>query len=274
MSHGCWKRARVLALLALAGCGGGVEKTRDAGRTEGQPAWLAELPARTVEAAPGETVWAVVPLPGTAAAAVGTFRLEAVAGTRTVLADALGNRTEVPGALVHPVSAFPEAELEVGSVVLADRWDARKVVGRVADLSAGEVRLAFDWNGVTVTGAMDVAVPLAALGDASPLAWVVYRTPGETARYKGLRFAESGGRVWISDDGGQVMVVAEDAVERLADPGGEAFEEGDPVAAYSWGHGYRRGVIEAVLEPGLRYAVKVEAGPTRPYFFDSLTAAP
>ncbi len=268
----------VLAGFLLSGCAGTAVDHGDQGPAP--PSWLEGLPERTVTAAPGEMVWAVVPELGSEAAAIRTYRLAAVTGAEAVLVDTIGNRYQgVPGALVHPASGFPEAELTVGTAVLADRWDAGKIVGRVARLEAGQVELDYDWNGVTVTGATDAVLVLPAGEGSLVLRWVGYRTPGVGTSapgpwYKGLCFAESGEKVWISTDGGHVEVVAVGAVKPLADIGRAELAQGDAVAAYSWGHGYRRGVIEEVLEPGLRYTVKLEGGQTRPVFFDSLTAEP
>ncbi len=265
--------ALTLALLLMGACNGAVV---DHGAAEPQPpSWLAGLPERTVEASPGETVWAVVPELGDDGARIGSYQLESAEGARAVLVDGIGNRYEgVPGALVHPVSGFPEAELALGTAVLADRWDAGGVVGRVSGLEAGRLELAYDWNGVTVTGTMDAVIALPAGEGSLALRWVGYRVEGAAAWSKGLCFAESGDQAWISADGGHVEVVAKDAVKPLADLGRGELGAGDAVAAYSWGHGYRPGVIEEVLEPGLRYAVKLEGGETRPVFFDSLTAEP
>lgn len=266
------KRALALALLIACGCNGAVD---DAGGPR-PPSWLAGLPERAVEASPGETVWAVVPELGNDGARIGSYRLESAEGRQAVLVDGIGNRFEsVPGALVHPVSSFPEAELAVGVAVLADRWDADRVVGRVTSLEDGRVELAYDWNGVTVTGSMDAVMALPAADDSLVLRWVGYRPEGDDdSWFKGLCFAQSGDKLWISTDGGNVEVVGVAAVKPLADLGRVAPATGDAVAAYSWGHGYRSGVVEEVLEPGLRYAVKLEGGETRSVFFDSLTSEP
>ncbi len=266
------RAALMAALLFTCGCNGtAADRAGDAAPQP--PSWLAGLPEVTVGAAPGETVGAVVPELGSEAARLGTYRLESAAGAEAVLTDALGIRYEgVPGALIHPVSGFPEAELTVGTAVLANRWDAGKIVGRVTGFEGGRVELAYDWNGVTVNGAMDAVLAPPAGEGSLALRWVGYRSEGAERWYKGLCFAESGDRAWISTDGGHVEIVAKDAVKPLADLGRAELAQGDAVAAYSWGHGYRPGVVEAVLEPGLRYAVKLESGETRPVFFDRLTA--
>ncbi len=262
-----------LALLLALGCSGTAVDESDSGPQP--PSWLAGLPERAATAAPGETVWAVVPELGSEGARLATYRLESAAGAEAVLVDGIGNRYEgVPGALVHPVSSFPEAELAPGTAVLAGRWDDGRIVGRVTGLEDDRVELAYDWNGVTVTSPMDAVIPLPAGEGSLALSWVGYRALGSDAWYKGLCFAESGEQLWISADGGHVDVVARDAVKPLADLGRVELAVGDAVAAYSWGQGYRPGVVEAVLEPGLRYAVKLKDGETRPVFFDSLTAEP
>lgn len=239
------------------------------------PSWLAGLSERAIEATPGETVWAVVPELGNEGARVGTYRLESATGGEAVLVDGIGNRyAGVPGALVHPVSGFPEAELAVGTVVLADRWDAGQVVGRVLGVQAGLVELAYDWNGVTVSGTMASFMALPVAEDSLALRWVGYQVPGDDSWYKGLCFAENDAQAWISTDDNRVEVISRDAVKPLTDLGRAVFATGDAVAAYSWDHGYRPGVVAEVLEPGLRYAVKLEGGEMRPVFFDSLTASP
>ncbi len=263
-----WSLAALLVHFGCGGAGGGAPEA-------GGPTWLAGLPRRNVEAAAGDEVWAVVPRGGREAATVATYRVESVSGSEAVLVDGLGRRFEgVPGALVHPRSGFPEGEMVEGTVVLGDRWDARGVVGRVAGLDGGRVRVAFDWNGATATDVLDSVMPLPASGESPVLRWVAYRpAAGEGAWYKGLCFAESDDRVWILDDGGFVEVAAREAVKVLGDLGGGDPAVGAEVAAYTWGHGYRSGVIEEVLEPGLRYAVRLEGGQTRAFFFEDLTAA-
>lgn len=252
------------AVLLAQGCGGG--GTVDPGPSG--PAWLAGLPQRAVEAAPGETVWAVVPQAGSESATLSTYRVESAAGKTAVLVDALGNRlAEVPGALIH--SAPGAAEPAEGDVVLADRWDADRVVGRVA-AAEGAAQVAFDWNGVTETGAMDAMRPLATGGDSLALRWVGYRSAPDGPWFKGLCFAESDEQLWIADDSGQAVIVARDAVKTLSDLGAE-LAAGDEVSAYSWGHGYRSGRVAEVLEPGLRYAVELEGGEVRAFFFENLT---
>ena len=264
MKLAVWARALALPLVVLLGGCGGAESN--------EPAWLAELPERTIEAAAGERVWAVVPEQGSEAARLATYRIAETSGTESVLVDDLGNRFEgVPGALVHPLSGFPEAELAVGVAVLADRWDAAKVVGRVSRIEDGEVEITFDWNGSTAVGAMDAVMPLPA-GDGLILRWVAYPGSDAATWHKGLCFAESDDRLWISDDGGHVEVVAKDSVKLLDDLGRE-LQVGATVSAYCWDHGFRQGVIAEVLEPGLRFAVRTEDGETRPFFFEDLTAA-
>ena len=216
-------------------------------------------------------MWAVVPRLGSEAAHLGTYRLESAEGGLAVLTDTLGNRYDnVPGALVHAISEPPATELAVGTAVLAGRWDANGVVGRVARVDEGNVELSYDWNGVTVTSGMEAVVPVPATTDSLALRWVGFQS-GDTW-YRGFCFSESDQQVWIRADGGHVEVVARDAVKPLADLGHAELKAGDAVAAYSWGEGYRAGVVEAVLEPGLRYAVKLDTGETRAVFFDSLTA--
>ncbi len=258
--------------LLLAGCNGNAVDTADAPGPQ-PPGWLSGLPERAVEAAQGETVWAVVPELGSEAARLGSYRLEAAVGTGAVLTDDIGNRYEgVPGVLVHALSSFPEAELAPGSMVLAGRWDVSRVVGRITSVDEGKIELAYDWNGVTVTSGMDAVMAVPAGEDSLVLRWVGY--PGEDgAWYKGLCFAESDDQVWLNTDDGHVVVTDRSAVKPLADLG-SPLAAGDAVAAYTWAHGFRSGVIEEVLEPGLRYAVKLESGETRPIFFDSLTAEP
>ena len=267
-----------IVLAAVVGaCGGdGTGSEEAAAEAEATwPSWLAELPRLTVEAGAGEPVWAVVPERGSEQAAVATYRLAAISGTGAALVDALGNRyEEVPGALVHPVSAFPSGELTAGAAVLADRWDAGKVVGRVTRLESDDLELAYDWNGVTTRGAMEVVMPLPAGGDRHVLRWVAFPSPAAAADatwFKGLCFAESEDRLWISADSGYVEIVAKDQVKILSDLGRAELQAGAKVAAYSWGYGYRPGVIAEVLEPGLRYAVELADGETRPFYFADLT---
>ncbi len=255
--------AGLLALLWMAGCGGDTSTLL----------LIAELPHRAVEAQPGETVWAAIPESGGESVTLGTFELESSAGNFASLTDILGNRFEkVPGALIYPLSGFSQtAKLATGSVALADRWDARKVVGRVASSEGDAVQIAFDWNGTTETAAMNVVMPLPAGGDSLVLRWVAYRVSAEGATwYKGLCFAESENNLWISADGGHLEVVERDQVRPLDDLG-RSLAVGDTVSAYSSGYGYRSGVIEEILEPDLRFGVKLDSGEIRPYFFENLT---
>ena len=72
-----------------------------------------------------------------------------------------------------------EAELSPGTAVLAGRWDAGGVAGRVASLEAGKVEIAYDWNGVTVTSRMDAVMALPAGEGSLALRWVGYRGEGD-----------------------------------------------------------------------------------------------
>ena len=262
----------VLVLLLVGGCSGTTVDTAEAPGPQ-PPSWLSGLPERSVEAAQGETVWAIVPELGNDGARLGTYRIEESAGAEVVLTDGLGNRYEgVPGALVHPLSSFSDAELATGAAVFAGRWDVSRAVGRITSLSEGKIELAYDWNGVTVTSGMDAVMAMPSGEGSLVLRWVAY--PGDNgAWYKGLCFAESDNQVWLSVDGGHVVVADRSAVKPLADLG-SPLAAGDSVAAYTWARGFRSGVIEEVLEPGLRYAVKLENGEIRSVFFDSLTAEP
>ena len=269
--------AAALAIV-LGACGGGAaDSGGEAGETEAAwPSWLAQLPRRAVAVAPGERVWAVVPERGSEHAAIASYRVEAVSGTAAVLVDALGNRyPDVPGALVHPLSAAAAGELADGAAVLAYRWDAGQVIARVTRRGSDGLELAHDWNGVTARGPMEAVTPLPAGGDGHVLRWVAFPSPaagaGDVTWYRGLCFAEDEDRLWISDDSEHVQVVAKDEVEVLSDVGRADLRPGSEVAAYSWGHGYRSGVIAEVLEPDLRYAVELADGGTRPFYFADLT---
>ena len=112
------------------------------------------------------------------------------------------------------------------------------------------------------------------VGEGLALRWVGYRGAEGEPWNRGLCFAESADKLWLDVGGGHVEVVDRDAVRPIADLGVAELAPGAAVAAHSWGHGYRPGVVEEVLEPGLRYAVKLENGDTEPVFFDRLTAEP
>lgn len=250
---------------ALTGCGG--ERVEQPGEAPAPPAalsWLDGLPERAPAAAPGAAVWAVVPGRGTA---VLPYRLEAVDGTRAVLSDALGTRYEdVPGALVHPLAT--DSALEVGAPVLAAGWPANNFIGRVVSFESETPAVAYDWNGETMVGYPAAATPLEPAGEV--LRWVVY--PTAEGRWRGLVIAAGDDRLWVRDDAGYVTAVSAEAVEPLA-PASAGLETGDTVETYSWSHGFRRGTVVEELEPGLRYAVELEGGEIRPFFFDRLARA-
>ena len=262
-------------LAAILGACGGAGDSGDGAvdAPAAWPSWLAELPEQAAEGVAGEPVWAVVPERGSENATLATYRLEAVSGSTAVLVDTLGNRFEdIPGALVHPVSAFSAADLPSGAPALAERWDAGTVVGRVERPEEGELELAYDWNGVTLQTPMETVMPLPAEGDRQVLRWVAFPASSTgSAWFKGLCFAESPSQLWIRTDAGHVEVIAKDAVRTLSDLGQADFQAGTAVAAYSGGHGYRDGSIREVLEPGLRYAVELAAGETKSFYFADLT---
>ncbi len=271
-----WLIWTVASLLLLSGCGSpSSEEANDGGPS--QPSWLADLPTTTITVPVGELVWAVVPALGSDAATIATYRLVDAGAGGTALIDTLGNQFGgVIGALVHATSEVPVAELAIGEPILASRWDAGPVIGQVASLDDETVTISHDWNGVTVTGAMDVVTPLASDGEVAPLRWVAYPSPtseesGASVWLKGLCFAEHDGRLWLRDDSGNVEIVARESVKVLSDLGRLEPAVGDQVSAFAWGSGFRPGVIAEIPEPGLRYTVTFDDGETRPFFFGDLT---
>ncbi len=263
-------------MVVLLACGPKPTEETDATLELAPASWLAELPQRTVAARPGEKVWAVVPELGSERATIATYDVESANGTTATLLDAIGSRFEgIPGALVHPVTEYRTAELAAGMVVLADRWGANLVVGRLARLADGAAFVQHDWNGHTVVDEMAVAVPLLGAGEDLALRWVSYQREPAGPRLKGLCFAAGDDRVWIAEDNGFVAVLGRHEVEVLDSLGGRDFQPGDTVAAYLWGFGYRPGEVSTVLEPQLRYAVRLEGEQAaQPFFFTDLIASP
>ncbi len=273
-----WRGLIWPALFVLAtGCVGPASDVPTDDRPS-PPSWLAELPTAVVTAPVDGLVWAVVPELGSEAAKIATYRLaETEAGV--VLVDPLGNQfAEVPEVLVHPVSGVSSTELTVGMPVLANRWDVGRIIGRVASVDGEILAISHDWNRATVTGVMDVVAPLPAEAESPVLQWVAYPSAASTAGdatelLKGLCFAEHDGRLWLTDDSGNVEIVAHDAVTVLSDLGRLEPSAGDRVSAYSWGAGFRSGIVAEVLEPGLRYTVSFDDGETGAVFFGDLTQA-
>ncbi len=266
--------AAACGLVLLAACTGDPAPDAADGRTAAprQAGWLAELPERPVTASVGDSVWAVVPRPGSGAAELAVYRVAAVAGATATLVDDIGNRyEEVPGALVHAL-AGAVGELAPGAPVLADRWGAHRVVGRVVEAAADGAVVAYDWNGETVREPLSVAVPLPAAGDSLTLRPLVY-TAEDGARRLGLGVAEDEARVWIRAAGGFVAVREKASVEPADGLGARDFAVGEAVRVDDWALGLRDGTVAEVLEPGLRYAVALADGTTAPFFFDRMLSS-
>lgn len=252
--------AALLALLAV-GCGC---PTPDASGGAAQPPWLAELVSAadtTAESpAPGTRVWAARPMAETGLARLGLYRLAAADGPGAeaegeakvdngaddgllALEDAIGNRFELPAALVWPVAPV-EQEPEPGRAVLAHHPDAGPVSARW--VGAGEDGLstvALDWNGVTVEAEVEL------VQDPSALPRRVL-----AAETLGWAFAEAAGRLWVLDPAGRVSIHGADGVQDIAasDPA-----PGEAVRVYTWAAGLESAKVEAVIEPGLRYRVRL-----------------
>ncbi|MEM7587899.1 MAG: hypothetical protein AAF560_31210 [Acidobacteriota bacterium] len=273
-AHSRIERSRAVGWIAslaiaaiLAGCGA---PAPDGSTSEPSgPSWVADLPASPADLTDGQQVWAVVPVLGSEAARLVTYRAS-VTEAGAALVDSLGNRfEEVPAGLVH---MLPEgSELAVGMPVLASRWDTGPVVGRVASLEGAAVTVSHDWNGVTVSNVMDRIVPLTAKDESPLLRWVAYSEGEGTAWRKGLCFAQHDGRLWLTDGSGYATIVAQDAANVLTDLGQLEPAVGDRVFAYTSGAGFRAGAVTEVLEPNLRYAVALDDGESLAVFFSELT---
>ena len=205
-----------------------------------------------------------------------------------------------PAALVH---SLPRRDLNKGDPALAG--DGSAAVGVVQsplesdpagiDTPEGSAfDLAMDWNGKTVNKTLSEVVGLAG-GDAAAGGDLILRRlrmmqskPGEGSDSNdrqlapstypwrvGLGIAQDGERVWVLDESGRVSVVAVGAVAEFLGPR-TLPEAGDRVRVLSWAKGDRSGVVETVLEPGLRFRIVLDGGgeadQTDSVFITQLTA--
>jgi hypothetical protein len=216
-----------------------------------EPSWLRQLPDLPVKANEGALVWASAPVPSSDMALVAVYTVEGIRGHRANLIDKLGQKVRnVPGALIHPLGA--PGHLKLGEVALCYTWSTGATLGRVAKARDREVQIEVDWAGATRTTSVDHAEPM--VKSIAPLGFVSYPKFGH--RSKGLVVALSKDKAWVQTSSGHVEIHDRSALAVLAVPE-ESLETGARVEAYGWTTGFEPGTIARVVEPGVRYAVKL-----------------
>jgi len=230
------------------------------------PAWAQRLPKVEPQVKLGDRVWATVPQPGTAMATAAIFTVEGIHDGLLSLTDTMGQGVSgVSPAVVH--RAGKRGKLAEGDVVLCYAFTLPGILARVAELEGGkEIQVRYDWAGQTKEAAIFHAEP--PREGIKPLAFVGFPKAGATSRGLLVALTESHG--WIRTSSGHIEVHERDTISALPLPANKP-EVGTPVRAYAWTTGYRRGVVAAELEPGLRYRVKLDGNlGERDYFFSSL----
>jgi hypothetical protein len=162
------------------------------------------------------------------------------------------------------------AKLSEGDIVLCCGFTVSAMIGRVGKLSAGrEIQVHYDWGGTTKGASIEHCEPPVA--GIRPLAFVGFPKGGSTSR--GLIVALDEKRAWIRTASGHVEIHPLGELETLPIPRAD-HKAGERVRAYSWATGFQPGVISEVVEPGLRYRVKLDGNkPSRDYFFSMLLDA-
>ncbi|MBI4952707.1 MAG: hypothetical protein HY908_11790 [Myxococcales bacterium] len=272
--------ARALALFlsgaAVAGCEAAPVPPAEPGAPElrvpeaptaavPSAAWSAELPAASVELAPGTRVWAAVPTLGSELVSVGIYTLESIDAERANLVDKLGTRTlGVAPALVHPIGTA--GGLEPGDTALFFTWTTPAALGRVTRKVGGSLRVRYDWAGETKDTTADHAEP--ARKGVVPFAYVTFPKFGRQSL--GLVVALDPGHVWVRTSSGHVERHPREAVGAV-EVATAVLKVGAKVRAYDWVDGLREAVVSEVVEPGLRYAVRAEGSERdERYFFTAL----
>ena len=233
-----------------------------------EPSWLKALPEVPVKAKEGELVWASAPVPSSDMALVAVYTVEGIRANRANLIDKLGQKVRgIPGALIHPLGT--PGHMTPGEIALCYTWATGVALGRVAPARDHEVQIEVDWAGATRTTSVDHAEPM--LKSIAPLAFVTFPKFGHSS--KGIVVALSKDKAWVQTSSGHVEIHDRSAIAVLEVPTGE-LEEGAKVEAYGWTTGFEPGTIARVIEPGLRYVVKLPASKVeQKYFFSDLAVA-
>ena len=228
------------------------------------PAWASALPDVAPSARKGQRVWATIPrgdLPR-----VGVFTVEGIYDGLYSLTDAMGQRVDrVPASLVH--RAARTRKLQEGEVVFFYTKATPGLIGRVSEIiPGGEINVRYDAAGTTRQTAVDHAeTPLRGL---VALAFVSFPKAGRQSR--GLLVALSAEQAWVRTSSGHVEMHPRAKIKALPTPL-PAPKVGSRVRAYAWATGIQTGVVTAVIEPSLRYRIKVDDTATeRGYFFSSV----
>jgi hypothetical protein len=210
-------------------------------------------------------VWATIPRSGVIPD-VGVFRVEGIYDGLCSLTDGMGQRQDgVPAVLVH--RAGSRGKLVEGAVVLFYTVSTPAMIGRVGKLVPGSaINVSYDWGGTTRQAAVDFAQP--PIKGVRPMAFVSFPKAGRQSR--GLLLALSEDRAWIRTASGHVEVISREHVNALV-LSNKPLQLGAGVRAYRWAMGLRGGTVVEVVEPGLRYRVKLhDTGAIQRYFFSSI----
>lgn len=233
------------------------------------PSWLAELPDAAITVELGATVWAAPPEVGSELVTVAVYRVDALGSGVVSLVDKMGRRIDsVPSALVHAVGS--PKQLPEGSLTLFYTWTTPGWLGRVSRAERGEeLKVQFDWAGTTRETAVDHAEP--GRTGIQPLAYVGFPKAG--GKSIGQVLALDATRAFVLTGSGHVEMHARATLDSISfEPRG--FTVGRKVHAYRWATGYERGTVTAVIEPGLRFEIKLlGSSPNSEYFITNLSAA-
>jgi hypothetical protein len=232
------------------------------------PSWLKALPDVPIKVKEGSLVWASAPVPSSDMTLVGVYTVEGIRDNRANLIDKLGQKVRgIPGALIHPLGT--PGHLKPGEIVLCYTWSTGVALGRVAPARDREVQIEVDWAGATRTTSVDHAEPM--LRSIAPLAFVTFPKFGHSS--KGIVLALSKDKAWVQTSSGHVEIHERSTISVLEVPA-EELAEGAKVEAYGWTTGFEAGTIARVIEPGLRYVVKLPASKVeQKYFFSDLVVA-
>jgi hypothetical protein len=229
------------------------------------PAWLGRLPEKEIAVRAGERVWAAQAVSGSEMVDVAIYTVEGVHDGMVSLTDRTGQRVDrVPAALVH--RAPSPAKLSDGELVLFYTPTAPAVFGRIVGLVGGRaIKVRYDRAGQSAeTEAEHVTHPVAGV---APMAYVGFPKAGVMSR--GLVLAQSDELVFVRTASGHVEVHERALVEALPLPPA-TVPVGTSVRAYQWATGFEEGVVAEVIEPGLRYRVRLEGDRERAYFFSAV----
>jgi hypothetical protein len=278
LRFGFWALWVALSVGGVACCGKGEDHdqtpTADASspisrihqRNLDPPVWARDLPDRPVSAKVKDRVWATIPRNGSEIAEVGVFEVEGISGNSATLSNKIHRKYRmVPGSLIHPLGN--PNKLRVGDVGLGQRWGAGRTLGRVTELVGGEVRMKYLQGTKVVENMMAHAEPI--VKGFRPLAWVSYEEESRH-RFRGMIVAVVDEKVYVHTDSSHVKILDKKDVFPL-EIDARDFKAGDRVLSYRFGSGFQEGTVEKVMEPRLRYRVKLQGrGGVGVYFFADL----